>query len=81
MNWKRILFAVVFAAFYMLLYRDARIHAIRWTGEALYPLQKEELPVRMYAAQRTSLYVVRTDKTGTFERWTHAETEPSPTSM
>lgn len=81
MNWKRIVFAVAFAAFYMLIYRDVRIHAIKWTGETLYVLQQEDLPIRMYAAQRTSLYVVRTDKSGTFERWSQTEVEQAPASM
>ena len=81
MNWKRIVMAVAFASFYMLVYRDIRVQAIRWTGEVLYQFQQEQLPVRMYAAQRTSLYVVRTDKTGTFERWAHPEAEQTPASM
>jgi hypothetical protein len=78
---KRALFAALFAVFYLLAYRDVRIHAIRLTGEWLYPVQRSEIPVQMYAAQRTSLYVVRTDKVGTFERWTHTEAEQSPASM
>jgi hypothetical protein len=81
MTLKRIALAVAFAAFYLLVYRDVRVHAIRWVGETLFVFQQDDQPVRMYAAQRTSLYVVRTDKTGTFERWMHTETEQSPASM
>jgi hypothetical protein len=81
MIWKRILFAALFAVFYMMVYRDIRIQAVRLTGEGLYPALQEGIPVQMYAAQRTSLYVVRTDKVGTFERWTHNEVEQTPASM
>jgi hypothetical protein len=81
MSLKRVLFAVAFFLTVFVGYRQVRTELIQAVGHIALRVQQADHPVQIYGAQRTSLYVIRTDVEGNFERWAKPAEPGKPASM